>query len=553
LTSRRGMDVVLNALAAEAIPMGLSCLGEFGRFIEIGKRDIYQNSRIPLWPLRRNASFHVVAMDAVFSGDEALTRQMLKEISRLIEHGALRPLPFRSFPACRVDSAFRLMAQGKHIGKVVVAFPKVFLPRRGEPLRPAFAVNPEGCYLITGAFGGFGKVLAQWLVECGARHLVLTSRSGAATPDAEAFVQNLLRRGVDVRVVRADIGSPEDVARLTAEIRSADRPLRGLFHLAMVIDDAPLVSITRERIRSVMAPKAYGAWLLHESTRDFELDCFVMFSSVSSIFGNPAQGSYGAANALLDSLAHHRRALGLPALTVNWGVLGEEGYVARNKRVADFLARQGTTELSPREVMTVLESSLAAGVTQVMAIRVDWAKWRQFFRGMQENPLLERIFANVEGQETGGAISDLRLKIESAAPEELEGIIGQAVRHAVGSVLRVKPDTLRDDQPLTDLGLDSLMGVEIENSIEASLGVALPAASLLRARTVGQIVALIAEQLGAKRAGGTFPAIAESETSPEPASTEEVDLEALSDEEVEGLLGDDAASEGAPDRNDAVR
>ena len=108
-----------------------------------------------------------------------------------------------------------------------------------------------------------------------------------------------------------------------------------------------------------MAPKAHGAWLLHESTRDFELDCFVMFSSVSSIFGNPAQGSYGAANAFLDSLAHHRRALGLPALTVNWGVLGGEGYVARNKRVAEFLARQGTTELSPREVMTLLESSLS--------------------------------------------------------------------------------------------------------------------------------------------------------------------------------------------------
>ena len=236
---------------------------------------------------------------------------MLEEISGLVENGALCPLPFRSFPACRVDSAFRLMAQGKHIGKVVVAFPEAFLPRRGEPLRPAFAINPEGCYLITGAFGGFGKVLAQWLVEGGARHLVLTSRSGAATPDAEAFVQSLRERGVEVRVVRADIGSPEDVARLIAEIRSADRPLKGVFHLAMVIDDAPLASLTRERIRSVMAPKAYGAWLLHESTRDFDLDCFVMFSSVSSIFGNPAQGNYGAANAFLDSLAHHRRALGL--------------------------------------------------------------------------------------------------------------------------------------------------------------------------------------------------------------------------------------------------
>ncbi len=124
----------------------------------------------------------------------------------------------------------------------------------------------------------------------------------------------------------------------------------------MVIDDAPLVSLTPERMRAVVTPKAQGAWLLHEATREMKLDCFVMFSSVSSIFGNPGQGNYSAANAFLDSLAHHRQALGLPALTVNWGVLGGEGYVARNERVADFLARQGTTEISARR------SDGAAGV-----------------------------------------------------------------------------------------------------------------------------------------------------------------------------------------------
>src|SRR5207302_6276039 len=129
---------------------------------------------------------------------------------------------------------------------------------------------------------------------------------------AQAFVEKLRKSGVCVKVVQADIGSREGVLRLTSEIRSGDRPLRGLFHLAMVIDDAPLIALTPERMRRVIAPKAYGAWLLHEYTRDLELDCFVMFSSVSSIFGNPAQGSYGAANAFLDSLAHHRRALGLP-------------------------------------------------------------------------------------------------------------------------------------------------------------------------------------------------------------------------------------------------
>ena len=122
LTAGRGVDVILNSLAGEAIPMGLSCLAEFGRFIEIGKRDIYQNTRIPLWPMRRNASFHVVAMDAVFSGDEQLASELLHEIAELVEVGALSPPPFRSFPACRVDAAFRLMAQGKHVGKVVVAF-----------------------------------------------------------------------------------------------------------------------------------------------------------------------------------------------------------------------------------------------------------------------------------------------------------------------------------------------------------------------------------------------------------------------------------------------
>ncbi|MDB6151054.1 MAG: eryA [Chthoniobacter sp.] len=548
LTNRRGVDVVLNALANEAIPMGMACLAEFGRFIEIGKRDIYQNSRIPLWPLRRNASFHVVAMDAVFHGDENLTREMLGELAELVEQRALSPLPFRAFPASRVDAAFRLMASGKHIGKVVVSFPESFVLRRGEPLSTPFEIRADGSYLITGAFGGFGKVLAQWLVQGGAKHLVLTSRSGAATPEAEAFVDDLRAREVDVRVVKADVGSAKDVTRLLAESRQGAQPLRGVFHLAMVIDDAPLSALTRERMQTVMAPKALGAWLLHEGTRELALDCFVMFSSISSIFGNPAQGNYGAANAFLDSLAHHRRALGLPALTINWGVLGGEGYVARNERVGEFLARQGTTELSPGEVMSILDSSLRAGNTQVAAIRVDWAKWRTFFRGMQENPLLERIFATVESAETGGGTSDWRNRIESATPDEKEAVIAEAVREVVGSVLRVKPDTLRIEQPLTDLGLDSLMGVEIENSLEAAVGVALPPASLMRARTIGQIATLIAGHMG----GASAPAV-QAAPVVETAPTGEVDLDALSDEEIDRLLGDDVESGEAPVAGNVTR
>jgi acyl carrier protein len=273
----------------------------------------------------------------------------------------------------------------------------------------------------------------------------------------------------------------------------------------------------------------------------------MMFSSVSSIFGNPAQGNYSAANAFIDSLAHHRQALGLPALTVNWGVLGGEGYVARNERVAEFLERQGTKAISPNEATALLESFLRAGSAQAIAIRVDWTKWRQFFRSMQANPLLERIFTALESEESTGATSDWRNRIDAAGPAEKQAVICQAVREAVGSVLRVKPESLRDDQPLTDLGLDSLMGVEIETSLEAAVGVALPPTSLMRARTIGQIASLIAGHLGGAAVAVTEPVPVATE------ATSAVDLDAISDEEIDRLLGSESATAETEAIEDAQR
>jgi len=541
ITHGRGVDVVLNSLASEAIPMGLACLAEFGRFIEIGKRDIYQNSRIPLWPLRKNASFHVVAMDAVFGGNEARTRDLLRVIADMVGRRELYPLPFRSFPACRVDAAFRLMAQGKNTGKMIVSFPEPFVSRRGELPASPFSLDPDGCYLITGAFGGFGRVVALWLAECGAKHLVLTSRSGPSTPEAVEFLTALRAQGVEAEVVLADVGEGQDVDTIFARIADSGRSLKGIFHLAMVIDDAPIVSLSSARMQSVLGPKAMGAWLLHTKTESLSLDYFVMFSSVSSTFGNPAQGNYAAANAFLDALAHHRHSMGLPALAINWGALGGEGYVARNERVAEYLARQGTIPLEPKEVTALMESFLTAGATQALALRADWAKWRSSFRGSQENPLMERLFADgVEGQGTTGSKSDWRLKIESAPQDKRNEMIVLAVLDVVGSVLRVKPENLRPDQPLTDLGLDSLMAVEIETSLESAIGVALPPASLMRARTIAQIASLIAEYVDGSKSSPSKP-LAESSIESAPAET--VDLDAFSDEEIERLF----TGESSPD------
>lgn len=543
ITDGRGVDIVLNSMAAEAIPMGLSCLAPFGRFVEIGKRDIYQNSRLPMWPMRQNGSFHVVAMDAVFDGDADLTRQLLDDVAELVEKRALAPLPYRAFPASRVDGAFRLMAQGKHIGKVVISFADALVVRRVAALTPGFEVSADGAYLITGAFGGFGRVLAQWLADRGAKHLVLSGRRQPTEPEAVALLEKLEAQGVEVRVALADVGNPVDVKRLVSAANTKKIPLKGVFHLAMVIDDAPMSALDHERMRKVMAPKAHGAWLLHEHTKAAELDCFVMFSSVSSILGNPGQANYAAANAFLDSLAHHRHASGLPALVVNWGALGGEGYVARNERVAEYLARQGTTPLTPGEVVSLLEKFLDSGAPQVMALRVDWAKWRQSYRGLQENPLLQYVFAGGgEAEDKSGVSGDWKQRIESAADGERGAIVEQAVREIVGQVLRVKPASLRSDQPLTDLGLDSLMAVEMETLIESSIGVALPPASLMQARTIGQLAVKIDDHLG-KSAGGNAASLPTASAKIEVGETldaDEVDLTALSDDDIDGLLGDDA-------------
>src|SRR5207248_1391638 len=191
-------------------------------------------------------------------------------------------------------------------------------------------------------------------------------------------------------------------------------------------------------------------------------DCFVMFSSVSSIFGNPAQGNYSAANAFLDALAWHRHALGLPALTVNWGVLGIEGYVARNERVSEFLARQGTGAISPGEATALVESFLRTGTPQAISIRVDWAKWRQFFRGMQENPFLERTFASLEVEESIGATSDWRSQIASL----IAGHLGAAVTAPESAPVAAESEavTAIDLDAISDEEIERLLGPDSEST-----------------------------------------------------------------------------------------
>src|SRR5262249_1897742 len=230
-------------------------------------------------------------------------------------------------------------------------------------------------YLVSGGLGGFGLEVARWMVDNGARHLVLVGRSGGASAEAEAAVQTIRELGAEVLVAPADIVLPAPVADLLCDIKRSMPPLRGVVHLAMVLDDCALPDLTAERWHRVQGPKVGGAWNLHLETLDTQLDFFVCFSSMSAIVGIPGQANYAAANSFLDALAHYRRSRGLHALTINWGVLGQVGVAARNAKLVERFESWGVSSFNAREALEVMGKLLQEDAPQVGVMKIEWSKF----------------------------------------------------------------------------------------------------------------------------------------------------------------------------------
>jgi NADPH:quinone reductase-like Zn-dependent oxidoreductase/NAD(P)-dependent dehydrogenase (short-subunit alcohol dehydrogenase family)/acyl carrier protein len=512
-TDGQGVDVVLNFLTGEALEKNLACLAPYGRLIEIGKRDIAENNGLPLRPFNRNLMFASVDVDRLLAERPAEARRLFLDIWQYLEAGDYRPLPMRVFPIAELADACRLLMQAKHIGKVVVSLMDQEVPV--VPLQSEAALfRSDASYLITGGFGGFGLEVARWMVGQGARHLVLAGRSGAATPEARAAVQALEEAGVTVRAAAVDIADEASVQALLAEIAMTLPPLRGVMHAAMVLDDAMLVHLERDRLARVFAPKAAGAWLLHRLTRDLPLDHFVLFSSVSALFGNPGQGSYVAANAFLDALAHHRRCLGLPATSVNWGMLAEIGVAARDSSVAQHLERIGITGLTPRQAVEGLGRILHDDPVQVGLMHVDWQRWGQV------NPMARKWtrFAHLIGEagQTNSALDELKEVLIAATPDEREAALTALLAEEIAKVLRIPAAKLDLHEPLSRIGVDSLTTTELQMVIQSLFQIELSALELMRGVSVAQLARQILEKLKLADAAAIPPASTDADPSESP-------------------------------------
>jgi len=515
-TGGEGVDIVLNSLAGEAIAKSFTVLRPYGRFIEIGKRDIYENNRIELRPFRNNLSFSAVDMDKLCAERPDYIRTLMCDTIKNFGSGPFRPLSYRVFSIEDLASAFRYMAQGKHIGKVVISMTNaevVVTPPRQKKI--SFRAN--GTYLITGGLGGFGLAAAQWMVEHVARHLVLCGRSGAS-PQAQTMIDRITQSGVEVVVAKADVTREQDVAVVLANIAHSMPPLCGVIHAAMVLDDALLHQLDDHRMRTAMSPKVTGAWILHTQTLHLPLDIFVMFSSVSSVIGTPRQGNYAAGNAFLDALAHHRRALGLPSLSINWGVVGGAGYVAQNADIGQKLDQFGVKSLPVQQLLNILGVLLQEKVVQVVVGHLNWQQLAKMHL-IGNSPRFMYLVSPVLTDDVGGAGILLIDALMAVEPSEHQKFLEKHIREQLARVLGTSPTKVDVDKSLIQLGLDSLMAVEIGNRMQSELGVSIPLVKFMEGLTTAGMAQYLTEQLADDHVAGAAPRTNMPATNP-PASAE---------------------------------
>jgi len=522
-TNGEGVDVILNSLSGEAIPKGLSILRPYGRFLELGKRDIYANTQIGLLPFDRDLSLSSIALDRMFFERPAMLGSMAREIVALIESRELEPIPHTAFDLSKAEDALRFLAQAMHIGKIVLTVREPAYPV--APCLDRSVCCPEATYVISGGLGGFGLAIARWLVDRGARHLVLMSRRGAPSTENQAAFDALCELSAEIVVFQGDVSDENDVRRMLDEIREKRPPLRGVVHAAMVLDDALLTQMTPERFHAVLLPKVAGAWNLHRLTTADELDFFVMFSSVASVFGTKSQANYAAANAFLDALAPYRRSLGLPGLTVNWGALGEVGYVSQHPEIAQLLNRQGAGLLTPAEAIEALEQALRLGVSEMALFRLDWARFSSIDEASVYVGKAKRFkdflsieqSTSVDGLAQRGSVLSL---LSATAPDQRQTLLETHITERVARVLGTSVQKVEPSRRLTDMGVDSLMAVELQTIVKRDFGVPLQLTSFLEGISVAQLTTRLLEQLALDAAPtpGTTP---EAVISPAPLNTAE--------------------------------
>ncbi|UUO06408.1 aminotransferase class I/II-fold pyridoxal phosphate-dependent enzyme [Blastopirellula sp. J2-11] len=486
-TDGGGVDVVLNSLNQDFIPKSVDILAPKGRFVEIGKIGVWTQEEFVA--VRPSAKYFPFDLGQEERNAPGLIAKLLKELAPQFDSGALRPLPMEVFPVEKSVEAFRHMQQAKHRGKVVIDM--------ARPLAEMSLIRESGTYLITGGLGALGLEVAGWLVSRGARQLSLASRSGQPNEVAVERIAAWQADGVTVQCVALDVADRQSVTQTIAQLNKQNQ-LVGVIHAAGVLDDATLAQQSWERFETVLAAKVDGAWNLHVATADLPLEMFLTFSSLAAVIGSPGQSNYAAANAFLDGLAKYRRGLGLAGLSINWGPWSGGGMAADQDHTK--WAKLGVGVISPPEGLFALEQIVSDRLSSNVGVfPIDWSKFLKQFSRNKHPRLLDQL-ATLHRRETvaaaGAVAGGLKGQLAAAGEDKRARLVGDFVAEAVGKTLGVAAAQLDRSKPLADMGLDSLMGIELKNGLETELDIEIPLDSFSAETTVHSLATAVQTILG---------------------------------------------------------
>ena len=456
-TGGAGVNMVLNSLTGPGfIEASLSCLTHGGSFVEMGRRDIWSAEEMAT--SRPDVSYSILELDYLKKNEPAHPGAVLRNVMEKITAGTLQPLAHTRWPVAEAGAAMEFMRSARHIGKNVLVMPQL---ADGQLRR-------DRTYLVTGGLGGIGTVVASWLAERGAGVIVLNGRR-PPDPAAQEVIENLRRQGADVRVELADMTSPDAVEQMLARIDADMPPLAGVIHSVGVLSDGSLGNQTWDRFEQVLWPKMLGAWQLHQATRSRDLDLFVLFSSITGVVGNSGQGNHAAANVFLDQLAAYRRSLGLPGQSIAWGAWSGLGEAEEQReRIERQLEASGTGWISPQQGLKAFEELVRQGINFAMAASVDWPVLAANYEELP--PFLAELLPREDEGDTfdSGGATDLLTQLKELPAEAWEQTLVPFLQRELQAVLRL-PTAPAPTVGFFDLGMDSLMSVEVRNRLNRIL------------------------------------------------------------------------------------
>ncbi|KAL8720573.1 MAG: hypothetical protein Q9225_002592 [Loekoesia sp. 1 TL-2023] len=500
VTQGKGVDVVLNTLAGALLQESFNCIAPFGRFIEVGKRDLELNSSLEMGAFARAVSFaHIdLLMLGQYRGQQI--SRVLKEIMRLFNEKAVGPVePVTVYPISDIEKTFRLMQAGKHMGKIVISVkPDDVVPVL--PSTPSAKLRHDSSYLIVGGLGGIGRSVCHWMVDHGARNLIVLSRSANAQEKASPFVAEMEKVGCKIRAVGCDISNAAELERALWACAHEMPPILGVIQGAMVLQDSILEQMTLEDYYAAIRPKVQGSWNLHQQLAKQPLDFFIMLSSLAGIVGYASQCNYSAGGTFQDALARYRTAQGLPGVAIDLGVVKSVGYVAENEGTAERLKRTGHTVLSEDDVLKAVESAILSPHATQLMLGLNTGPGPHW----EESPMARDLrFASLRYRQSvqstasvgKGGSTDLgdRIAAASSLDEAVEAVV-QAITKKLVDIFMLAEAEISPSMSLSDYGVDSLVAVELRNMLALRAGSETSIFDIMQSTSIAALATMVASK-----------------------------------------------------------